>query len=292
MPDISELLARFHHALVGEIRESRPDYLHAPFTVAEIYQNLVPYRSHRDVIGVEMNGDYEDALLRLLAGEGDYLFLESDVARREIREELQTGNPNTGLFRDFAAADVRLNPAKIDFAGPVLVGEATTFEFAPSEDPDGADGSTHDFDEGIGIVEIGDFTRAVDRLDDVAASETVMVDGEVDDPAEIASSEEGSDEADLELSSASSEIVMIGSEADSAELEISSPDEGLDLPDAGVPATAASCQWCRAGLPEREEVKFCPFCGSDLDIVACIGCGQELELHWRFCIACGTEAPA
>ena len=86
--DTSELLSRFHRALVREIREVRPDYLVESFTVAEIYQNLVPYRSHRDVIGVEMNGDYEDALLRLLAGEGDYLFLESDVARREIREEL------------------------------------------------------------------------------------------------------------------------------------------------------------------------------------------------------------
>ena len=114
MPNTQELLARFHHALVVEIRKSRPDYLHAPFTVAEIYQNLVPYRSHRDVIGVEMNGDYEDALLRLLAGEGDYLVLESEVARREIRDELQTGNPNTGLFRDFAAADVKLNPEKLD----------------------------------------------------------------------------------------------------------------------------------------------------------------------------------
>ena len=119
-PDTSDLLSRFHRALVREIRQVRPDYLVEPFTVAEIYQNLVPYRSHRDVIGVEMNGDYEDALLRLLSGEGDYLFLESDVARREIREELQTGNPNTGLFRDFAAADVRLNPSKIDFEGPVL----------------------------------------------------------------------------------------------------------------------------------------------------------------------------
>ncbi|MFV2007071.1 MAG: hypothetical protein ACC667_06475, partial [Longimicrobiales bacterium] len=123
-PDTNEVLRRFHRALVHEIREVRPDYLVEPFTVAEIYQNLVPYRSHRDVIGVEMNGDYEDALLRLLAGEGDYLFLESDVARREIREELQTGNPNTGLFRDFAAADVSLNPSKIDFEGPVLYEES------------------------------------------------------------------------------------------------------------------------------------------------------------------------
>ena len=44
MPDTSELLSRFHRALVREIRQVRPDYLIEPFTVAEIYQNLVPYR--------------------------------------------------------------------------------------------------------------------------------------------------------------------------------------------------------------------------------------------------------
>jgi len=84
-----EILDNFFSALVGEIRARKPDYLREPFTVAEIYQNLVPYRTHRDRIGVEMNADYEDALLRLLAGEGDLLVLESDTARGEIETELR-----------------------------------------------------------------------------------------------------------------------------------------------------------------------------------------------------------
>jgi hypothetical protein len=108
-----DALARFHRALVEEISRTRPTYLREPFTVAEIYQNLVPYRTHRDRIGVEMNGDYEDALLRLLAGEGEYLHLESEHARNEIAAELLSPNPNTGLFREFAAVDVRLNPLRL-----------------------------------------------------------------------------------------------------------------------------------------------------------------------------------
>ena len=71
-----ELLDRLHLALVTEIENTHPDYLWESFTIAEIYKNLVPYSTHRDVIGVEMNGDYEHALLRLLSGEGDYLILE------------------------------------------------------------------------------------------------------------------------------------------------------------------------------------------------------------------------
>jgi hypothetical protein len=65
-----QILERFHRALIEEIQTQRPEYLTSPFTVAEIYQNLVPYGSHRERIGVEMNGDYEEALIRLLAGEG------------------------------------------------------------------------------------------------------------------------------------------------------------------------------------------------------------------------------
>jgi len=111
LPD--RLLDRFFDTLLEEIREHHPAYLRASFTVAEIYQNLVPYRTHRDRIGAEINGDYEDALLRLLAGEGDFLELESEPARKRIQDELRGANPNTTIYREFAAAEVRLNRARV-----------------------------------------------------------------------------------------------------------------------------------------------------------------------------------
>ncbi|CAN5815172.1 hypothetical protein BH23GEM11_BH23GEM11_15080 [soil metagenome] len=105
---------RFHKVLVEEIRRTRPEYLEKPFTVAEIYQSLVPYRSHRDRIGVEMNADYEEALLHLLGGNEEYLVLDSQAARDRIRRELAASNPNTGVFRDFAALTVRLDSGKAE----------------------------------------------------------------------------------------------------------------------------------------------------------------------------------
>ncbi len=120
MTEQGDVLERFHAVLVEEIRAKRPEYLFEPFTVAEIYQELVPYATHRDRIGVDMNGDYEDALLRLLAGEGGYLRLDSDAALRRLREEIEQANPNTGLYREFAAVDVRLNPEAIE---RVMAGE-------------------------------------------------------------------------------------------------------------------------------------------------------------------------
>lgn len=114
MPLDRRVADRFFRVLVEEIRRTRPEYLEKPFTVAEIYQSLVPYRSHRDRIGVEMNADYEEALLQLLGGTEEQLILDSQPARDQIRRELSSSNPNTGLFREFAALTVRLDPEQAD----------------------------------------------------------------------------------------------------------------------------------------------------------------------------------
>jgi hypothetical protein len=196
MNQANHILERFHRTLIEEIQTQRPEYLTGPFTVAEIYQNLVPYGSHRDRIGVRMNGDYEDALLRLLAGEGGYLILESEPALRDLKAELETPNPNTGLYREYAAVDVRLNQS---FVAP-MEAAAVSVEVVPA---------------------------AVD--------------------------------------------VFANSEAEP------------------TPMSAHACQWCRAELPARTNLNFCPFCGTDLKVVPCRSCGEELEPAWRFCPACGTE---
>lgn len=227
MSDSNQILERFHRALIEEIQTQRPEYLTGPFTVAEIYQNLVPYSSHRDRIGVRMNGDYEDALLRLLAGEGGYLVLESEPALRDLRAELGTPNPNTGLYREYAAVDVRLNQASLDLA---LLAEG-----APS-----------------------------DLAEEVVSIETLSV-------ADLAPAEAAFDT-----------------------LSIVPP--GVDVFKGRMPAATATttaapnaCQWCRAALPARDNLNFCPFCGTDLKVVPCNSCGEELEPEWRFCIACGVE---
>jgi hypothetical protein len=136
MSPSSKLIDRFHRVLVEEIRQGAPAYLGSSFTVAEIYQSLIPYRTHRDRLGVEINGDYEDALLRLLSGEGEYLLLESEPARVRIRKELEHQNPNTGIYREFAAVGVRLNPKRLPDgsaeAGGSGNGVQSLFEAAPS----------------------------------------------------------------------------------------------------------------------------------------------------------------
>ncbi len=220
--EISEVLARFHNALVEEILARRPEYLHAPFTVAEIYQNLVPYGTHRDRIGVEMNGDYEDALLRLLAGEGGYLILESDPALRALREEVVSSNPNTGLYREYAAVDVRLAP------GSLTGGRGT------------APGPDFEPDAPVSMEELAPDARP-----------------------------------------ASAKAPQRPTRSPAFPPAIAQAPRGEAAPEA--------CRWCRAELPSRPNLNFCPFCGTDVHVVPCPGCGQELDPEWRFCISCGTE---
>ena len=106
-------VGRFHRVLADSIAARTPAYLRKSFTVAEIYQSLAPFRSHHDRLGITLNREYDELLLRLLAGEGGYLVLESEPAREAIRRELERRHRNTGIYREFAAAKVRLNPARI-----------------------------------------------------------------------------------------------------------------------------------------------------------------------------------
>jgi hypothetical protein len=272
--DDKEVLGRFHRALVRQIYARDPSQIESPFTVAEIYQNLVPYRTHRDEIGVEMNADYEHALLRLLAGEGDYLSIESKTARQEIQEELDSPNPNTGKYRDFAAADVRLNPDKVgeDMLENVTPVEDTTGPFdedVMEVDAVGEEEVTGDFEE---FIESQD--GAFERLEVEPLGANLGPIGDVEDEKEL-------DSEDIP--------VEVSGELDHIEVEEEMPmvgevtEEKEDLP------PFENCPWCRESLPQQARVRFCPFCGSNVRLRPCPECGEELQLNWRFCIACGTE---
>jgi len=264
MNEMGDLLQRFHRVLVEEIRAKRPEYLSGPFTVAEIYQNLVPYGTHRDRLGVEMNGDYEDALLRLLAGEGGYLSLESEHALTQLREELETSNPNTGLYRDFAAVDVRLSHRR---AAPV------------------AHAATSAGGSGSGGAPAAPPPQAAVRGD--GAEEAVSISDLAPSAGETAPPEmTGAETSWVEALPAAQDQAPAGHTHEA----YAAPDHHHHPDGGGSPASGSdNCPWCRADLPPRSNLNFCPFCGTDVHVVPCPGCGEELEPDWRFCISCGTE---
>jgi len=249
--DTNWLLDRFHQVLVEEIRAHRPDLLSSPFTIAEIYQELVPYRTHRDRLGVEMNGDYEHVLLRLLAGEGEYLVLEAEAPRKALKTEYRSANPNTGIYREWAAADVRLNPSRLP--------ESVAVAAEPSSQP----------------VEIAA------ESDQRVAPEAMSVEALA--PSEEMAEIETEDEDALGWQDTEAAATAAGPSGTPKTQEV-----GVTEGDA-KDGEATACKWCRAELPNRENLNYCPFCGTDVHVVPCPSCGEALEPDWRFCIACGAE---
>lgn len=102
-----EVVTRLYQCLAREL-QARGHAAEDALKVSDIYEDLAPYQAVRTALGVDLNADYEHALLRLLAGERGLLRLESEEARDELRGEVEAPYPNVGLFRKFAACDVRV----------------------------------------------------------------------------------------------------------------------------------------------------------------------------------------
>jgi len=95
---------------VWNVAELDPSRIHGPVEVTELYQRLVPYRTHRTVLGLDSHEDYEMTLLRLLAGERGYAFVEPEEARAALVQEASAVNPDTGLYKRYGAAKVTFDP--------------------------------------------------------------------------------------------------------------------------------------------------------------------------------------
>ena len=125
-----DLLDRLHHALRGALERSGPRT--RPLTIAELYQQLIPYRAVRGELGVWELAEYEHALLRLLAGEGGHLAVAAPEAREEFRRELASPNPILGIYRDYATVEVELGAAGALPLQPPRLPEPAAPEPAPA----------------------------------------------------------------------------------------------------------------------------------------------------------------
>jgi hypothetical protein len=201
-----------------------------------------------------MNADYEHALLRLLAGEGDLARIEPREVRDKLRLELESANPDVGLYRNYAACDVWVNvedagaPDDIDvlFEEP----ESWAEEFVGPSTPPAAAESRPVSAQQTEAENAGD-------VDSVEAEDEPPAPSRANPPFQMAS-------------------------------ESKVPTQ----PIKDVEEDSVSCVVCGGDLPSARIVNFCPFCGSDQSQQPCPTCGEMLEPLWRFCVACGTRVPS
>jgi hypothetical protein len=111
-------LDRLYRRLVHNVRATRPEYLTIPFSVRELYEQIVPYRHNRRELAIETIDDYETAIARLLSGERGYVV--ADPAMQEsLRRELASPTGDPGIFKDFADSTITLSPVAASALTPV-----------------------------------------------------------------------------------------------------------------------------------------------------------------------------
>lgn len=126
------VLERIFDRLVRTLSANGPDQFRAPFTVAEIVQSLVPYRTYRNELAVDTLQDYEHAVLEMLAGERGWLVCDPDTVA-VIKKELASPDPDTGLLRRLQTVEVRMGAIRMPVGAELRAPIVSEAEHAPVE---------------------------------------------------------------------------------------------------------------------------------------------------------------
>ena len=241
-------VARLFRVLVRQLADTDPGRLHTDLQVSELYQSLVPYRQFKRQLNFDTIEDYEMAIVRLIAGEGDFVTVDPVEVQTAMQLEVDAVAPDTSAFRDYAAARISLSPRAVE----TVLDDDLAYA-PPVEPPDQAD----PVQEGA-----KEWTEAVSPAE---ASELVE-----------------QTFAPPPISESAAEVPSL-SEAPSPQ-----PPEGTSAGLVFEPVEALSaCPECRRSLPEGRRANFCPFCGAPVAPGACVDCGESVEPSWRFCLNCG-----
>ncbi len=262
---MDSVVQRLHQALAGALARRRPDIEAAPVTVAEIYQELAPYRDVRGSVGFEMNADYEHALLRLLAGEDGLVRLEPEEVRQQLEQELSAPNPDVTLFRRYAACDVWVS-APVPGAGAA---EAADEDWTP----EWLEAAARE----VMNEPPAHHPWAPAEAPAAAAPEPVRPQATEPQPEPIAPDAAPPETAPPPAwSEPGREDVQLEREMPAAQ---SGGSGGLQ------------CPFCHGVLPLNRPVRYWPYCGVDQQLRPCARCGEVLEPGWRYCVSCGAPSP-
>ena len=269
-------LDRTFRRLVQNVRASFPDYVSRPFEVAELYQTIIPYRHNRNELGIDVNQDYEVALMRLLSGERGYV-TGDPAMQTALQTELKSSNPDTSLFRGYATNQVGLSAEAVKRLDQYMVAGASR----------GAGGGN------TASPGIGASSRATIVPDVVAqpapppaapaafaaAAPPIPPHAHVQAPAPMA--------AAPAPRPASPPLPATVPAPPARPVAMASPTMAPG-PQPTV-AGGGDCRYCAGQLPDGRPITFCPHCGQNLTVRHCDACGAELELGWQYCVTCGRQ---
>jgi len=103
MDEVEALFTRVAHAL----HAANPAAVVLPLEVAEISARWAPYTVVRREFSIATNEDYELLLMRLLSGEGGFIFADESL-QDDLRREVESKNPDLTALRTYGAARITL----------------------------------------------------------------------------------------------------------------------------------------------------------------------------------------
>jgi hypothetical protein len=264
---------------------THPEYLRIPFTVRELYEQLVPYRHNRRELAIETNDDYEAAVARLLSGERGYV--DSDPAMQEaLRRELASPTGDPGAFKDYGDTTLTLAPVTEAIQTPVPgIAQPAHATPAPAHAP---------------ALDTASSNGAANVAAPAApAPSTPPTQPAATQPAPTQAAPSAAPTTRPAAASAPSELPIERASARvTAAYDAISP-AASTAPQAAVPSILSSlsqndvptgCRFCGGTLPEGREANFCPHCGENLRTKRCPACGTEMDASWKFCVSCGRRA--
>ncbi len=250
MTDLELLVRR----LVDRIQEKDPAAIHRPVTLKDVRRGLLPYRAYRNPLRLTSVEDYDLLLLRLCAGEGDYVRINPPEAAERCRQEVAGPNPDLTLVSELDEVTVQIGAEALQrvMSLEVDVPSAAAEPVQPASD--------------LPLLPL-------DAPEPPAA--TPML-----------------EEPDIELPPAppppEPRLRLSRPEpTPKPVLRLSRTEPAPPDPSKSGAEAAPTCPRCRESLPRTRRVVFCPFCGERLDPLRCSRCGTELEPGWKHCITCG-----
>jgi len=237
--------------LVRTLSERQPERVHQPMSINELMDSILPYRLVRRELSVDSAEDYETLILRLCAGESEFVQAEP-TTQAALAAELRKPLADLALLRVYGDTHVVLR------ADPLL----TAMDDRPEERyaPPGA--RTSPPPEAPEAAEVETDNAAAPVADNQGEQDNEPDDAWLPDPV---------------------------FEANASVVTPRAPDVP-DVPPAQADKTQVRCPFCGGLLPPRMAINFCPHCGMGQDVGSCRACGADMDVGWRYCVSCGEEA--
>ena len=322
MDDLDRVFRRLVHVL----RASYPQYLSNPFSTEELYQVIVPYRHHRQELGIDTNQDYEMALMRLLSGERGYLIVDREM-RESLTQELESSNPDTSLFRAFNDRSVTVASDAVAMLEPSARQSDDARMAAPAQParhnsaaahggvanrPSPSQPPSRGRSGGLGTPPSAPYSAALPvagmplppgppmRSATAQGAGYAQADPVLPPAPPRASAPPPTRPAPAPTAPSHATGRPAGASGHGAAMPAptfggfrggptNSPAHDMASTRRTITAAALGgrCRYCSGTLPDGRQLTFCPHCGQDLTVQQCPACSTELELGWKFCTTCG-----